>query len=111
MIKKENKIIVAVAPDAQQREQMIRRIAVELGFALTPSDAAKIIRQDIYSFDLSQAYFVLCNNYTFRSSVITTQRLFELAARGIAVVIGVRTIPRELEFFCKSFYPSDFNHL
>ena len=38
MLKKENKIFVAVCPDVRTRRQMISRLAVRLGFALIPSD-------------------------------------------------------------------------
>ena len=75
--------MVIVAPSADDRELLISRLAVRLGFAKVPSDAKKIIRKDIYSVDLATAYFVLCSNYSFRSSIITTQRLYELAARGL----------------------------
>ena len=47
-IKKENKIMVIVAPSADDRELLISRLAVRLGFAKVPSDAKKIIRKDIY---------------------------------------------------------------
>ena len=67
----------------------------------------KIIRKDIYSFDLPTAYFILCSNYNFRGSVITTQRLYELAARGICVVVGVKSLPREYELISQVFYPDD----
>lgn len=107
MIKKENKIQVIVAPTIQEREKLIARLAVRYGFALIASDAAKIIRKDIRSFDLSTAYFVLCSNYNFRGSVITTQRLYELSARGICVIVGVKSLPREYEFVSQTFYPGD----
>ena len=96
-IKKENKIMVIVAPSADDRELL----------AKVPSDAKKIIRKDIYSVDLATAYFVLCSNYSFRSSIITTQRLYELAARGICVVVGVKSLPREYELISQVFYPDD----
>lgn len=107
MIKKENKIMVVVSPDPKVREQMIRYLIVRLGFAAIPSDAGKIISQDIYSVDLNTAYFVFCANYSFRASILTSQRLYELAARGIAVVVGVSKLPREYEFICQSFFPPD----
>lgn len=46
-------------------------------------------------------------NYNFRGSVITTQRLYELAARGICVVVGVKSLPREYELISQVFYPDD----
>ena len=57
--------MVIVAPSADDRELLISRLAVRLGFAKVPSDAKKIIRKDIYSVDLATAYFVLCSNYSF----------------------------------------------
>jgi hypothetical protein len=39
MIKKENKIFVVISPDPVEREQLIARLAVRLGFAKIPSDA------------------------------------------------------------------------
>lgn len=71
MIKKENKIFVVISPDPVEREQLIARLAVRLGFAKIPSDALKIISKDIYSFDLATAYFVLCSNY--HSGVLSSQ--------------------------------------
>jgi hypothetical protein len=107
MIKKENKIFVCVAPTIVEREQMISRLAVKLGFAQIPSDAKKIIQKDIYSVDIATAYFVLCSNYNFRGSAVTTQRLYELAARGICVVVGVKGLPREYEFITQAFFSGD----
>jgi hypothetical protein len=106
-IKKENKIMVVIAQSSDDRELFISRLAVRLSFAKVPSDAKKIIRKDIYSFDLPTAYFILCSNYNFRGSVITTQRLYELAARGICVVVGVKSLPREYELISQVFYPDD----
>lgn len=107
MIKKENKIYVVVAQTAAEREQLIARLAVRLRFARITSDAAKIISKDIYSIDLSTAYFVLCSTYHFRGSVITNQRLYELAARGICIVVGVKSLPHEYEMIAQVFYPGD----
>lgn len=111
MIKKENKIIVIVSPDFHFRQEMIRRLIVRMGFARIPSDAAKIVTNDIHSIDLATAYFVFCSGYNLRSSTVTTQRLYELSARGIAVVVGVSKLPREYEFCCQAFYPEDFPNL
>lgn len=108
MIKKENKIYVIVAPEMAEREQLIAMLAVRLGFARIASDAVKIISKDIYSIDLSTAYFVMCSTYQFRGSIITNQRLYELAARGICVIVGVKSLPREYELIAQVFYPGDF---
>lgn len=111
MMKKQNKIMVAVSPDATVRAAMLRQLAIRTGFAMTRSDAAKIIRSDIYQIDLSVAYFVLCDGVNLRSSPAITQRLYEMAARGMAVIVGCKAIPRDLEFICEAFYPSDFDRL
>ena len=102
---KSNKIIVAVSPSDGQRAELVRRVAVQLGFARTPSDAAKIVRQSAHDFDLAQAYFVLAYTYNLAQSPVTTQRLFELAARGVAVVVGVKRLPAAFEPFCTAVYP------
>ena len=87
MLKKENKIFVAVCPDVRTRRQMIQ--------------------EDLYSCDLSTAYFVMCAQYNFRNSPVTNQRLYEMAARGLCVIVGVRSLPREYEFITQAFYPED----
>lgn len=107
MIKKSNKIFVVVSPDPGERMRMLSRLAVRLGFARIPSDAEKIIRQGIGDFDLATAYFVLCRDYSFRGAVLTNQKLYELAARGICVAVGVRYVPREYQFLCECFFPED----
>lgn len=111
MPKKDNKIIVAISPDSHERRSMIRRIAIDLGFANTPSDADKIIRGSAQDFDLVNTYFVLAETCNLRESPITTHRLYELAARGIAVVVGVKRLYPEHEFMCRPYYPSDFTRL
>ena len=111
MLKKENKIFVVVCPDVQQRKQMIAKLAVKLGFAMIPSDAMKLIRQNIHAYDLSTAYFVMCSEYNFRGASITNQRLYEMAARGICIIVGVRSLPREYELISQAFYPENCNQL
>ncbi|GAP73064.1 hypothetical protein SAMD00024442_6_16 [Candidatus Symbiothrix dinenymphae] len=110
-MKKSNKIIVAVSPDRSQRIAMVQRIAVNLGFAKTQGDAGKIIRQTPYDFDLSNCYFVLAETYNLHESPMTTQRLYELAAIGIAVIIGAKRIPPEMEFFCDVYTPQNFHKI
>lgn len=101
---KQNKIIVAVCPDDKRRTEMVRRITVQMGFARTLTDAAKIIRPTPHDFDLSEVYFVLADTYNLSESPITTQRLFELAARGLAVVVGVKRLLPAFEPFCTAVY-------
>lgn len=108
MLKKDCKIFVVVSPDPELRKQMLARLAVKLGFARTNGDALKIIASDIRSLDLSTAFFVLCSDYNFRGASVTNQRIYEMAARGLCVAVGVRSLPREYEFICRAFFPEDF---
>lgn len=108
MIKKSNKIFVAVSPDPEVRLKILSRLAVRLGFARISSDAEKIIRLSIVDFDLATSYFVFCRDYSFRGAVLTNQKLYEMAARGICVAVGVRQVPREYQFLCECFFPEDF---
>ena len=101
---KQNKIIVAVHPDEQVRRKIIQRILMKLSFAVTPGDASKLIRPTAYDFDLSDCYYVCAANHNLRDSPITRQRLYELAARGIAVIIGVKRLQAEYEFICEAVY-------
>ena len=111
MGKKRNKIIVAVSTSEEERRSMVCRIAVQLGFALTPADAGKIVKGSILDYDLMNSYFVFVHTCNLRESPITTHRLYELAARGVAVVIGVKRLYSEHEFFSDAYYPSDFTRL
>lgn len=101
---KQNKVITIVATNAKHRVKLIQRTLVQLNFALTPSDADKLIQSSIYDIDLSLAYYVCADNFNFRESPITTQRLYEMAARGMAVIVGVRRLQKEYEFMCQAIY-------
>lgn len=101
---KPNKIIVAVHSEPGTREKILKRLIVERGFALTPSDAGKLIQSTINDIDLSKAYFVIADNFNFRDSPISQQRLYELAARGIAVILGTPKLQREFEFICEAYF-------
>lgn len=101
---KQNKIIVAVHSDQGTREKILKRLIVDRGFAFTPSDAGKLIKSTVSDIDLTKAYFVIADNYNFRDSPITRQRLYELAARGIAVIIGTRKLQTEFEFICEAYF-------
>lgn len=101
---KQNKIIVAINSDRVAREKILKRIIVDKGFALTASDASKLIKPTVNDIDLTKAYFVIADNYNFRDNPITRQRLYEMAARGIAVIVGVRMLQQEYEFICEAYY-------
>jgi hypothetical protein len=109
MTKKSNKIMVCVSPDSRTRERMLCELAVRCGFANILSDARKLIRSSAFDYDLSSAFFVLANSFNFRESPSTTQRLYELSAHGIAIMVGAKAVPREFEFLCDIYYPEHFN--
>lgn len=96
--------MVVVDQDLDARRKVIAKMAVEFGFARTTSDAGKIIRSTPYDYDLPAAFFVMATTYDFRKSVITTQRLYEMAAKGMLVIVGVKRLPPEFEFICQVFY-------
>jgi hypothetical protein len=54
---------------------------------------------------------VLAETCNLRESPATTQRLYELAATGIAVIVGAKRVPPELEFLCEIFTPQNFHRL
>lgn len=101
---KQNKIITIVATNPQQRIKLIQRTLVQLNFALTNTDADKLIKNDVYDIDLLTAYYVCVDNFNFRQSPITTQRLYEMAARGICVIVGVKRLQKEFEIMCEAIY-------
>ena len=108
-MKKQNKIIVCLAPSEQERLTMVAKALVKLGFARTPGDAKKIIAITPFDVDLPTAYFVAAQSFNFRKSANTTQRLYEMAARGFLVLIGAKRIPPEMEFMCDIYYSVDFD--
>ena len=71
------------------------------------SASADTTEEKTFNIDLATAYFVLCAYYNFRGASLTNQRLYEMAARGICVAVGVRSLPREYEFICQAFFPED----
>lgn len=110
-MKKTYKIHVAISPDDAIRSSMLKQIIVDMGFAQIPSDAAKLIQKTPYDIDYANAFFVFADIYNVRESIITTQKLYEMAAKGFCVVIGAKKLSPEHEFICNVYYPSDFTRL
>lgn len=104
MSKKNNKIMVCVSPEAAVRHTMVCELLIRCGLATIRSDSRKIIKHSIYDIELSEAFFVAVDDFNLRESPSTTQRLYELAARGIAVIVATRKLPREFEFLCDIYY-------
>ena len=80
MLKKEHKILVVVSPEPAERKRLLSRLAVRLGFALIPSDAAKIISNDIYGIDLATAYFgwISGKRKNKRDAFLDKRRVYEV---------------------------------
>ena len=108
MKKKQYKVMVAVSADVRERRLILAKLACEHGFARVVSQAETIISHDLPPEGLESAYFVLCDSYNFRGASITNQKLYEMAARGLFVAVGVKSLPREYEFICEAYYPEDF---
>lgn len=105
MSKKNNKIMVCVSSESDLRLNMVCELAIRCRLATIRSDARKLLKHSVYDIELSEAYYVLVDDFNFRESPSTTQRLYEMAARGIAVIVAVRKLPREFEFLCDIYYP------
>lgn len=103
-MKKQNKIMVAISPDADVRRKILQKIAMECGLALTPGDAAKLIKPTPHECNVPEAYFVLADLHNFRRGSIMNQQLYEMAARGMAVIVGVKKLSAEFEFICEPYY-------
>ena len=108
VMKKSNKIFVVVASDYDTRCKMLARLAVQHGFAKVPSDGMKLVSPTLPEDGFAMAYFIICGSYNFRGATITNQHLFEMAARGLFVAVGVKALPREYQFICEAYYPEDF---
>ena len=102
---KQLKINVCIANDEAERRRMISRLALDMGLAVTASDAGKIIKPTPYDYDLNGAYIVLAATFNFRQSSHTVNQLFRLAVSGVAVVIGVKKLQPEFEFMCNIYEP------
>ena len=101
---KTRKIIVCIATSEAESVKLMQKIIVRLGFALINSDAGKLIRKTPHDFE-RDSYFVFASSYNFRESPITTQRLYERALAGEAVVLGAKRVHPEFEFMCHIIYP------
>lgn len=97
------KIIVCIAQEETERRRMISKLAIEMGLALTASDAGKLIRTSPYDYDLGQAYIVLASTFNFRHSHMTVNELYKLAINGVAVIVGVKKLQPEFEFMCQIY--------
>jgi len=101
---KQNKIIAVVESDPEVRRKLIQRTLIDLRLAMIPSDADKLIIRSIYDISLENAYFVCADNFSFSDSPGTLDRLINMAAHGLAVVVGVKRIPARYEFICEARY-------
>lgn len=101
---KENKIFVCVAREEETRARMISALLVKKGICRTKSAARQILSATVSDIDLQNVYLVAAHTYSFHGAYITNQRLYELAARGMFVAVGVKSLPREYEIICRAYY-------
>lgn len=101
---KQLKIIVAQSNSPQERVAIMRRLLIHYGFAYTATDAGKLINSDVHNIDLNSAYFVVADNFKFHESPITLQRLYQMAAAGVFILLGSRSIPRQYEWICEAHF-------
>lgn len=105
---KPRKINVVFCSDPARRRLLVAALAVRLGFALTRSDARKIIVPVVDEGILaSDPYFVLADYLDFRHGPELFERLYSLSLSGIAVVVGASYLPEKYRFLCEVWYESD----
>jgi len=104
---KQNKIIVCICSDDQERRRMIQRMAVKLRLAMTPSEANKHIRSTPAYHDLNELYFVLIDTINLGAYPAITQQLYRMAIQGIAVVVGTKNLKPQFEFMCEIYNEGD----
>lgn len=68
MSKKNNKIMTCISPDNTQRTNMVCELATRCRLATIRSDARKILKHSVYDIELSEAYYVLVDDFNFRES-------------------------------------------
>jgi len=96
--------MVAISPDGDTRRKIIQKLIMKCGFAITPGDAMKLIKPTAYDCNPVDAFFVVADMHDFRTSTVMNQQLYEMAAKGMAVIVGVKKLPAQFEFICETFY-------
>jgi hypothetical protein len=105
---KDNKVVVCISPDAEERASMVAAVALGRGFARTQNDARKLVRPFTHDFDLNTTYFILATTHNFKFSDLPFHTLVQQAACGMCVVIGAKSVPVEFAFCCTIYRPTDF---
>lgn len=86
---------------------MIASLAVRMKLATIPSDAMKLIKSDIYSFDLMNDYIILCDTVDFTDNPRIAPTLLRRALMGAPIAVGVKRITKNLDVFCRILHPED----
>jgi hypothetical protein len=101
-------ILIVVAADERQRRDTVELYAVRNGFALTRSDARKIISPGLDEQILSQdPWFVMATTVHPRVSTQVWIHLFRIALSGRFVLVGAQRIPKGLDFMFQVITPFD----
>lgn len=97
------KIKVVVGSNGERQRKM-REILVESGLAVNMADAGKLIKPSVHDVKIHDAYFIAADNFDFRESPITLQRMFQCATAGLLVLVGCKKLPHEFEFLCDAVF-------
>lgn len=106
-MKKNRKIITAVARDPKTRKRLMADLLVRMELAATRGSASWLIRPSVFDYELQDSFVVAADNFNFRQSPYTTQRLYELAVAGMPVLVGCTRIPPEYEFITERYTEED----
>lgn len=97
------KIITVVSANDAERRSMLRRAVIACGLAKVPSNAEHLIKESIDEVDYDGAYVVVVDNFRFNQEY-HIRRLYELAAKGLAVIVGTKAVPARYEWITQTLY-------
>ena len=86
-----------------ERRSMLRRAVIACGLAKVPSNAEHLIKESIDEVDYDSAYVVVVDNFRFNQEY-HIRRLYELAAKGLAVIVGTKAVPARYEWITQTLY-------
>lgn len=104
-----HKIFAVIESNDSLRRSLVEKQFIRCGFALTPSDAHKVILSSIdESITYYEPYFVASYFADSNLSNSTFERLYNFALQGRLVLLGMKKLPRGLEFMFDILTSADF---
>lgn len=97
------KITTVVSGNVSDRRNKLRKAVVDCGLAKVPSMAEHLIKESIDEVDFDNAYFVVVDNFRFDQEY-NIRRLYEMAAKGFAVIVGTKSVPAKYEWITHTLY-------